>query len=167
MGSVHYVFANKAEMITAVVDFVGDAITAALSPVAQPQAGTIDDVDRALSGIVERFWDLVIADPAFQLVQYELTIYCLRRPDQQWLAIRQYDRYRSIVAETIRAATPSELALPTAAVDDLARQTVAGLDGIILQFLVHKDATQARHDVAVLTGNLRWATRRLYETDTR
>jgi AcrR family transcriptional regulator len=166
LGSVHYVFANKAEMIAAVIDYVGDAIAAALTPGGQGEVDrSVDALDRALSGVVRQFWDLVEADGSFQLVQYELTLYCLRRPDERWLAVRQYERYRSIVADTIGAATPPELALPTATVDDLSRQAVAGLDGIILQFLVHGDVDQARHDVAVLTENLRVATRRFYDPD--
>ncbi|MFT4396752.1 TetR/AcrR family transcriptional regulator [Gordonia lacunae] len=155
LGSVHYVFASKAEMIAGAIDFVAEAIDAALRPVVIDALSGDADVAEAITVIVQSFWDFVEADPGFQLMQYELTLYCLRRPDHRWLAARQYDRYRDVVAHTLRVAEEHTGELLTKRqIDELSRQAVAGLDGIILQFLVHGSSEQAAHDVAVLASNL-------------
>ncbi|WP_264991942.1 TetR/AcrR family transcriptional regulator, partial [Mycobacterium montefiorense] len=48
LGSVHYVFANKNELLAAVIDFVGDSIETALRPSAADRDRDDQDASAAL-----------------------------------------------------------------------------------------------------------------------
>lgn len=150
LGSLHYAFASKEELICAVIDDVGDKIELLLRHSLGAIALPTDDPEQTLRRLLGEFWNLVEADPAFQIMQYELTLYCLRRPEMRWLAQRQYDRYCAVVAESLDAVTDTALRS-----GEFARLIVAGVDGIIIQFLVHQDRERAQHDIENLALALR------------
>lgn len=80
-----------------------------------------------LAGAVEAFWRHVEQEPELQVMQYELTLYALRRPESAWLAKSQYAGYCAVVADLIQRvcdATGEEL---RATPDALARFIVAAL----------------------------------------
>lgn len=78
------------------------------------------------------------------MLQYELTMYALRTSGHEELARLQYRRYADVVAQWCREA--AEQAGETAAVsfDHLARMIVAGVDGLILQYVCDPDDARAR-----------------------
>lgn len=93
------------------------------------------------------FWEQLEARPELQVMQYELTLYALRNPASAWLAQQQYDGYCAVVETLFEegcAATGETCALPFA---ELARFIVAGLDGLILQFISKRDSVRARRDL--------------------
>lgn len=101
----------------------------------------------SLADAIEAFWRHVEQAPELQVMQYELTLYALRRPASAWLATRQYEGYSAIVAgliEAVSGACGERLAEPP---DALARFIVGGLDGLILQYVSNPDALRARDDL--------------------
>jgi AcrR family transcriptional regulator len=98
------------------------------------------------------FWQHFESRPELQVLQYELTLYALRNPTSAWLAREQYDGYCAVV-ETLftegLAATSQSSAVP---LPELARFVVAGIDGLILQFISAPDPTRARRDLANLVS---------------
>jgi AcrR family transcriptional regulator len=93
------------------------------------------------------FWEQVEAAPELQVMQYELTLYALRRPDSAWLAREQYDGYRAVVEELLREAYARSGMRCAVPFDALARFIVGGLDGLILQFISARDTDRARRDL--------------------
>jgi len=100
-----------------------------------------------LSAAVEAFWSQVEQAPELQIMQYELTLYALRRPESMWLAQRQYAGYCAVVAELLGAVCAATGERPAQPLDALARFIVGGLDGLILQFISDRDASRARADL--------------------
>jgi AcrR family transcriptional regulator len=96
------------------------------------------------------FWEHVEAAPELQIMQYELTLYALRNPESAWLAREQYDGYRVVVEERLREAYTSAGATCAIPFDVLARVIVAGLDGLILQFISDRTTARARRDLEAL-----------------
>lgn len=110
------------------------------------------DPCEALRRSLLAYWEHVEAAPELQVMQYELTLYALRRPESAWLAREQYTGYAAVVEELLRtafAAAASPCALPFAT---LARFIVGGLDGLILQFISDRDSTRARRDLEALSA---------------
>lgn len=106
--------------------------------------------ERALASAITAFWEHVERASALQVMQYELTLYALRRPESAWLAREQYAGYTTVVADLARQAFESvgqRCALPY---DQLARFIIGGLDGLILQYVSDRDQQRARGDLESL-----------------
>jgi AcrR family transcriptional regulator len=145
---INYYFGGKDELLYAVLQEMmrrTGEITGASLPAHKRFA-------EALADAVEAFWSHVEQAPELQVMQYELTLYALRRPESAWLAERQYAGYCAIVADLIRQVsdvTGEPVAEPP---DALARFIVGGLDGLILQFISNQDAARARSDLRRLVA---------------
>jgi AcrR family transcriptional regulator len=141
-----YYFGSKDDLLLAVLQemmrLTGEIARSALPADSDPRV--------ALRNGIAAFWEHVEAAPELQVMQYELTLYALRRPDSAWLAKQQYAGYSAVVAELVRdtyAAAGGECAVPA---DELARFIVGGLDGLILQFVSDRDTARARRDLSNL-----------------
>ncbi len=102
-----------------------------------------------LSGLLA-FWQHFESRPELQILQYELTLYALRNPASVWLARQQYHGYCAVVEALFAqgfATTGQESAVP---LSELARFVVAGIDGLILQFISSPDRARARRDLSNL-----------------
>jgi AcrR family transcriptional regulator len=93
------------------------------------------------------FWTYVEQAPELQVMQYELILYALRHPASAWLAREKYDGYCAVVEMVFQRgfATVGKACPPSLA--ELARFVVAGLDGLILQFISDRDPVRARRDL--------------------
>lgn len=105
------------------------------------------DLAASLGGAIEAFWSHVEQAPQLQIMQYELTLYALRRPDSAWLAKRQYEGYCAIVAALIDAVSSDAGERLGESPEALARFIVGGLDGLILQHISDPDSERARRDL--------------------
>ncbi len=97
---------------------------------------------------MQRFWTTLVEDQeGLQIIQYELTIYALRTPGLESMARWQYDRYARIVAAWCQEAASNAGETCAVPFDTLARVLVAGVDGLILQYVCDPDATRSREDL--------------------
>jgi tetracycline repressor-like protein len=97
---------------------------------------------------------LVEAATGQQVMQYELTIWALRTPGMAEVARRQYELYLAVVTNNwTKAAARAGLTLATPA-DQLARLSLAGLDGLVLQYLTLGDAERTREDLELLIAQM-------------
>lgn len=140
---ISYYFGGKDELLLAALQammrLTADTVRSAMRARVEPEI--------ALASAITAFWDHVERNYDLQIMQYELTLYALRRPKSAWLAREQYLGYTTLVAELAREAyeeARSQCALPY---EDLARFIIGGLDGLILQFVSDRDEPRARHDL--------------------
>jgi AcrR family transcriptional regulator len=142
-ATLHYYFGSKDELFWAVLQELsrqGEEVIRAAVRTDQGLYATIESCIRA-------FWLDEETTPELQTMQYELTLYALRRPESAWLARKQYEAYCDVLETVYREASERSqepCAVPFA---DLARFTVSSTDGILLRFLVDHDATNARRDL--------------------
>jgi AcrR family transcriptional regulator len=142
-ATLHYYFGSKDELFWAVLQELsrqGEEVIHNAVRMDQGLYATIESCIRA-------FWSEEEATPELQTMQYELTLYALRRPESSWLAKKQYEAYCEVLETVYRQASERSgepCAVPFA---DLARFSVSSTDGILLRFLVDHDALNARRDL--------------------
>ncbi|MBX8690044.1 TetR family transcriptional regulator [Mycobacterium sp. 20091114027_K0903767] len=144
LGTLHYVFPSKDQMLRAVIVAVIDDVVATVHGGLQLDRG----LAHALSHGVTAFWDaLVEGDVGVQVMQYELAMYSVRSEGSGGLARLQYDRYTALVAEFCEQA--ANAAGERCAVDfaTLGRLGLAMLDGLIIQYVASRDRQTARRDL--------------------
>ena len=142
LGTLQYVFPAKQQLLRAVIEDLVEELASNLLSSVSPDA----DLEYAIGHGIRTFWnDLVVGDAeGVQLAQYELTTYALRTAGLEELARWQYERYTDVVAGWLqRAATPVDARR-------LARLIVAGIDGLILQYVVNPDPDRGRDDIEAM-----------------
>ncbi|NMN99959.1 TetR/AcrR family transcriptional regulator [Gordonia sp. TBRC 11910] len=145
LGTVQHVFGSKAELLRAVIEDVVHGIAEVLDDAAHLGSGLEFAIRDGMTG----FWDILVADEVnLQIMQYELTLYALREPGQAELARWQYQRYGEIVASWCENAARNAGETCAVPFDQLGRLIVSGIDGILIQYLVERDARRARADLA-------------------
>jgi AcrR family transcriptional regulator len=151
LGTVHYIFPSKQDLFRAVLEDVVRQISNAV----RSSAGTAADLESAIRESVLEVWSrLTETDAGQHVMQYELTIWALRTPGMADLAAWQYQYYLDQIAGTwTRAAARLGATLATPA-EDLARLFLAGLDGLILQYLTLGDAERVKSDLEALVRQM-------------
>src|SRR5215204_4913433 len=95
LGTLHYVFPTKDQLLSAVVEDIRDEVSAVF------RSAEIDGgLEHAIRQGVENYWQrLVVNQPELALMRHEVFVYALRTPGLERLARRQIDGYARIVAE--------------------------------------------------------------------
>jgi AcrR family transcriptional regulator len=94
LGTVHYIFPTKEQLLRAVLEDVVEEISNA----ARASAGTTTDLDSAMHRTALEVWSqLVEAHSEQQLMQYELTMWALRTPGMAAVATWQYELYLDVL----------------------------------------------------------------------
>ncbi|GAA3663594.1 TetR/AcrR family transcriptional regulator [Nocardioides ginsengisoli] len=142
LGTLHYVFPTKELLLRSVIDTVIRDLAAVLR--------TDVDLDRGLEHALRQsmmnYWrHLVESDTSGQIVQYELTTYSVR--SESALARLQYESYVSVASELFEQAATAAGEVCAIAFDELARLSVAGTDGLILQYLADPAHDRAMIDL--------------------
>jgi len=147
LGTVHYVFPSKEQLLRAVLEDVIEEISQAF----QASAGDPTDLESAMRSSAQQvFSQLVEADTGGQVMQYELTMWALRTPGMADIARQQYQLYIDLItANWTSAATRAGVTLAVP-VEQLARLFLAGADGLILQYLTTRDTDRAKADLDLL-----------------
>jgi AcrR family transcriptional regulator len=143
LGTLHYVFPSKEQLIAAVVDDIRDEVSAVFRS-SETDAG----LEHALRSGVESYWQrLVIGQPELALMRHEVFVHALRTPGMEQLARWQLEGYSRIVAE--RCQDAARRAGETCAVpfDRLGRIVVGTVIGIVLHYLSDRDPERARQDL--------------------
>ena len=151
-ATLRYYFGSKDDLLLAVLQAMmqrtQEVVTAA-APLT-PELAAPGGLRAAIAQSVGAFWAHVEAEPELQQMQQELTHYALRRPESAWLTREQYGGYTAVVEAIFREAFALAGQASATPYDALARFVIAGIDGLILQFLSDRDTTRARRDLACL-----------------
>jgi AcrR family transcriptional regulator len=149
-ATIHYVFGTKTELYRSVIEAVTSNLVRAIEAGLAPHPHWTEDVAVASRAV----WEIVEADASTALLLVELTVYALRDPDLRDLTNGLYDSYHRLAENAVRVLAErsgSELRLP---VDDVGRLVVAGLNGLVLGFLVDGDRERSLRDLDNLVESL-------------
>lgn len=147
LGTLQYVFPTKERLLEAVIEDVVDEIAAVLAESLPTEGG----LAHAIRAGIEAFWSTLVTDQVhLQLMQGELLNYSLRQPGQARLAQWQYDRYRTVLAEWCERAAAAAGETAGVPFDRLARVLLAGLDGLIIQYVCEPDDVRAAGDLTLV-----------------
>lgn len=154
LGTVHYWFASKDDLLAAVVESVLDELESAVAA-SQTQAARPDD--SGAPDLLESFraaWRVVDADePGRQLSIYEMTTVALRTPGMEELAAKQYGSYRAVAAHAVQRWYDRFGAQLPGGLDALARLIAYLFDGATLAWLADPDGAE-QDSVFVLLSHL-------------
>jgi len=151
LGTLSYVFGSKDQLLQAVIQDVTEEIAEVL----RESATTDEGLEQAIRAGLDAFWTRLVVDERWlQVMQYELVMYSLRTPGLEHLARWQTERYCRIVAEWCQQAANQAGELCAVPFDALARVMVAGVDGVLLQYVADPDDARARRDLALVTEML-------------
>jgi AcrR family transcriptional regulator len=149
LGTLHYVFPSKEQLLRAVIEDVMEEIAGLLAKTADTGSG----LENALRQGVEDYWSrLVIGQSESHLMQHELIIYALRTPGLENLARWQFERYSRTVAAWCQEAATSAGESCAVPFDTLGRVLVAQTIGLVLQYVSDPDETRTAHDVQIIIG---------------
>jgi AcrR family transcriptional regulator len=149
-ATIHYVFGTKTELYRAVIEAVTSNLVRAVQEGLAPHPHWTEDVAVASQAV----WDIIETDNSTALLLIELTAYALRDPDLRDLARDLYDSYQRLAVNAVEVLverSDEELRIP---VDQVADLVVAGLNGLVLSFLVHGDRARSRRDLENLVDSL-------------
>lgn len=147
LGTLQHVFPTKQKLLRAVIEDVVEEIAEVL----RSSADLDDGLEHAVRQGIRGFWNtLVVGHDNLQLVQFELVVQALRTPGLEDLARWQYERYVDVVAHWCEQAAAR--AQETAAIGyrSIARTILAGIDGLIVQYVVDPDPVRADEDLDTL-----------------
>jgi len=142
-ATLHYYFGSKDDLFWAVLQEIIQQGEAVIRNAARPDQGLYATIESCL----RTSWLYEQDTLDLQTMQYELTLYALRRPEAAWIAKQQYEKYCEGLEAVFREASArshESCAVPFA---DLARFAVSSTDGVLLRFLVDHDITQATRDL--------------------
>jgi DNA-binding transcriptional regulator YbjK len=131
LGTLHYWFAGKDELLEQVVSSVLDQISSATLAVAY--SGSMADRLRAAWRVITQ------DDPGRQLAFYELTAHAIRDPELRHLAVKQYSSYRATAADLLRPWLAEHPVVVPGGSEALAELIADLFDGMVLSWLADPD----------------------------
>ena len=148
LGSFHYAFDSRDDLLAAVIDTVTDqehdaAVAALPGGDGSSSAGLADTLRQGL----DRYLDLLVADPQREQALLELSLYALRQNPPTSQPSDQYRAYYRAAEHSLRLAATAcgrEWSVPLARA---ARLLVTLTDGITSTWLADRDTEAARESV--------------------
>lgn len=162
LASFHYAFTSRDELLAELVVHVVEQERVVLD-VEELRADTTtgDEAAPELRSVVkaglERYFELLRADPGREAAMQELSYYAMRTPGLEHLAGEQYRRYAELAGEALMLAAEVSDSRWLRPVDELARIVIAFTDGLTVAWLVRRDDAEAQQlidSVASLIGSL-------------
>lgn len=142
LASLHYIFKNKEELFTAVIEYILDLIDEELERHLEPGAG----LEAAVHTLFDLNYDWCREEPEFHVAEYELFIWALRTPSSSAFGRRIYERWFDVVGRILTESVDGDGSLPPEKVGTLTRDVVATLDGMLLQIIAFGDDGPTRED---------------------
>lgn len=152
LGLVHYCFADKDELFTALAARIVDELTSAGASALR--FDDAPDLATALRSAVAALWETVEASAGEQLLTYEITTHALRNPELRGVALRQYEVSQAAAESLLALAGEAAGATWTRPVAELAGEALAFVDGVTLRWLVDGDGAAARARLASFADHL-------------
>ena len=147
LGSFHYAFDSRDDLIEAVIETVTaqehDAALAALPGTAHPDA----DLTTILRHGLDRYLDLLVADPQREQALLELSLYAMRQTHPAAEPTDQYRAYYRAAAHSLELAAAASGTEWTVPLPRAARLLVTLTDGITSTWLADRDTAAARDTV--------------------
>lgn len=151
LGTMQYIFPSKERLLRAVIEDVVDEIADVMKASANADHG----LEHAIRTGLTSFWNqLVNNHQGLQVMQYELTTYALRTPGQEELARWQYERYADVTAVWCQRAANRAGETCRIPFGQLARIIVAGMDGLILQYVCDPYQDRANKNLQLLIESI-------------
>lgn len=146
LATLHYHFESKSALLLAVLEHLIDETTAAL----REEAGDSSDIAGCIHQSLRAGWHFLTRTLDLQIVQYELTLYALRRDDAAGLAAYQYDAYVKLYQDILQGVTTRTGELDAAGCAEIARFMLAGIDGLLLQELAKPNKVRSSRAIEAL-----------------
>jgi len=146
LATLHYHFESKSALLLAVLEHLIDETTAAL----REETGDTVDVASCIRESLRAGWRYLTRTLELQIVQYELTLYALRRDDAAGLAAYQYDAYVKLYQDILQGVAARTGELDAAKCADVARFMLAGIDGLLLQELAKPNKARSSQGIETL-----------------
>jgi AcrR family transcriptional regulator len=144
LGTLQYVFSTKEALLQAVIEDVVEEIARVLSASVEVDHGLAHVIRQGLTS----FWSQLVADQVnLQLMRGELLHYMLRKPGHESMARWQYQRYAAVLTGWCQEAALKAGEVCALPYDRLARVMLAGVDGLIPQYVCDPDDERARIDL--------------------
>lgn len=138
LATLHYHFKDKDALLFAVLEDVTRLLQKFLDDEVKPSP----DLHHRIQELVLAIWRLVEKTRGMQILQFEVTMSAVRRPDAAWLAEKQYlgyiQQYERILAQ------PQNSELDSAQLRQLAQFVLAGIDGVLVQDLAMPNEARTR-----------------------
>lgn len=142
LAMLHYYFGNKDDLLTAVYQSILQTVRAIIADLPAIQPG--DDLRAVVTRELTAYWQYVEDVPEVQIVQYELTLHELRDSEAHMQGQQQFGAYSALVEERFRRFFEANQQTCALSFEELAHFIIAGIDGLTLQFLAHRDTERAR-----------------------
>ncbi len=146
LSTLHYQFVSKSALLLAVLEHLIAETTAAL----REEAGESANIAGCIRDCLRAGWRFLTRTLHLQIVQYELTLYALRREDAAGLAAYQYDAYVKLYQMILQGVAARTGELDAAGSADVARFMLAGIDGILLQELAKPNKDRSSRGIETL-----------------
>lgn len=137
LGSLHYLFRDKRELMAAVYQNWYDTTVEQLTARNLEGAG----LEQCIRTLTVGFFEDMLRDEDTMQLPYELFFWATRTRDTNDLADRIYREYRAFYAEKLRRSDP---ALTTETAQTVAQFIVHTCDGVLLHYFAERDAAAAR-----------------------
>lgn len=144
LGTVHYWYAGKAELLADVIRVVIARIQGAVDSTDRTHDGS---AAHASVGLQAAWAEIVNDDPGAQLGMYELTTLALRSAELRGLASEQYRSYRQLAAKSL-AEVFTDLDADRAEL--LAELVAVTFDGMCLAWLADPEGSRPREVLDLL-----------------
>jgi len=149
-ATLRYYFGSKDDLLFAVLQEIMHRTREVVRDGTPRDCGLHEAIARS----IKAFWSHVEAAPELEMMQYELTLYALRHHDSAWLAKQQYDGYSAVVETLLQHGFEAAGQACAVTFSELARYLIAGLDGLMLQFMSDRDTYRAQRDLDHLIASV-------------
>lgn len=144
LGTLHHVFPTKELLLQAVIEDV----VADIANLLRVSVNADRDLRTTIREAIFTFWRAMVeGGENLQVMQYELTTYALRTAGLEHMARWQYELYCSIVANWCESSARAAGEDRDIDFKRLSRLLVAGMDGLILQYVCDADRKRADRDL--------------------
>lgn len=148
LASFHYAFASRDELLAELVVHVVEQERVVLDvggliSETSSDAGHPPELRSVVQAGLQRYFDLLRAEPGREAAMQELSYYAMRTPGLEHLAGEQYRRYAELAGEALTLAAEVSGSAWSRPVPELARIVIAFTDGLTVAWLVRRDDAEA------------------------